>query len=119
VLPKSSGDHDVARMTWWPNKGSAEWLQYTFAQPETLKGCSVYWFDDTGKGSCRIPASWKIQTQDANGNWADVPAAYPVAKDTLCTATFEKPLIARALRLAVQLQPNVSGGVLEWQPLVP
>lgn len=116
VLPKRSGDHDVSRMTWWPNKGSAEWLQYEFEQPETLKGCEVYWFDDTGKGSCRVPASWKVQAQDAAGNWADVPAAaYPVAKDALCAAAFAKPVTARAVRLAVQLQPNVSGGVLEWR----
>jgi len=117
ALPKNSGDHDAKRMTWWPNKGSAEWLQYEFAAPETLKGCAVYWFDDTGKGSCRVPASWKIQYQDAAGKWIDAPATYPVAKDQLCTATFEKPVITRALRLSVQLQPNVSGGVLEWKPL--
>jgi hypothetical protein len=118
VLPKSSGDHEVKRLTWWPNKGSAEWLQVEFVTPETINGCAVYWFDDTGRGSCRIPASWKIQAKDAGGVWLDVPATYPVAKDQLCTATFEKPVITCALRLAVQLQPNVSGGVLEWQPLV-
>ena len=116
ILPKSSGDHDVRRLTWWPNKGTAEWLQYEFAQPEALKGCSVYWFDDTGKGSCRLPASWKIQYQDGTGLWQDAPAAdYPVQKDALCAVTFAKPVTTRALRLAVQLKPNVSGGVLEWQ----
>ena len=117
VLPKNSGDHDAKRMTWWPNKGSAEWLQYDFAAPETLKGCAVYWFDDTGKGSCRIPSSWKVQTQDAAGNWTDVPATYPVAKDKLCEAVLAAPVTTRVLRLNVQLQPNVSGGVLEWKLL--
>lgn len=118
VLPKCSGDHDVKRMTWWDRKGTAEWLQYEFLAPESVSGCAVYWFDDTGKGSCRIPASWKIQARDSAGAWQDVPASYPVAKDTLCTATFEKPVTTQALRLCVQLQPGVSGGVLEWQPLV-
>lgn len=115
VLPTSSGDESVKRMTWWPNKGTAEWLEYAFTQPETLKGCAVYWFDDTGKGACRVPVSWKIQTQDSSGNWQDVPATYPVARDTLCTATFEKPVTTRALRLCVQLQTGVSGGILEWK----
>jgi len=116
VLPKNSCDHDIKRMTWWDHKGTAEWLQYDFAQPETLKGCEVYWFDDTGKGACRIPAAWKIQAQDAAGKWVDVPAPdYPVAKDRFCGATFEKPVTARAVRLAVQLRPDVSGGVLEWR----
>ncbi|HNX33652.1 MAG TPA: glycoside hydrolase family 127 protein [Kiritimatiellia bacterium] len=114
-LPKRSGDHDVKRFTWWPNKGSAEWLQVGFTAPETLKGCAVYWFDDTGKGACRVPASWKVQYPDAAGNWQDVPATYPVAKDRLCEARFAAPVTVRSLRLSVQLQPDVSGGVLEWK----
>jgi DUF1680 family protein len=119
VLPKSSGDHEVKRLTWWPNKGSAEWLQYDFDAPETVHGCAVYWFDDTGKGSCRVPASWKVQSRDAAGHWTDLPAAaYPVAKDRLCEARFAAPVKTSALRLCAQLQPNVSGGVLEWRLLV-
>jgi hypothetical protein len=119
ALPKSSSDHEVKRMTWWPNKGTAEWLQYEFVLPQTLKGCGVYWFDDTGKGSCRLPASWKLQSQDPAGNWVDVSVAgdYPVAKDKLCEVTFTKPVTTRRLRLSVQLQANVSGGVLEWKLL--
>ena len=109
---------DVKRMTWWPNKGSAEWLQYELPSPETVTGCAVYGFDGTGKGSCRVPASWKVQAQDAAGTWADVPVICPVTKDQLCTATFDKPVVTQALRLCAQLQPGVSGGVLEWQPLV-
>ena len=117
ALPKNSGDHSVKRMTWWPRRGSSEWLQYEFTAPETLTGCSVYWFDDTGKGSCRLPASWKLQTPDAAGNWVDVPVsgAYPIAKDTLCEIAFATPVTTRVLRLNVQLQPNASGGVLEWK----
>jgi len=117
VLPKTSGDHEVKRMTWWPNKGTAEWLQYAFAAPESLKGCAVYWFDDTGKGACRLPASWKVQSLDSDGQWIDVPVSgdYPVAKDKLCEVTFARPVTTRMLRLSVQLQPNVSGGVLEWK----
>ncbi len=120
VLPRSSADHEVKRLTWWPNKGTAEWIQYDCVLPESLKGCAVYWFDDTGKGSCRLPAAWKVQSCDAAGNWVDIPAAggYPVAKDTLCEAVFAAPVITRQLRLAVQLQPGVSGGVLEWKLLV-
>jgi DUF1680 family protein len=115
ILPKSSGDHTVKRMTWWPRKGSAEWLQADFGSPETLTGCAVYWFDDTGKGYCRIPASWSVQTKDAAGVWRDVPGVYPVAIDTFCEAVFNAPVTARSLRLNVNLQPDMSGGVLEWQ----
>ena len=119
VLPKSSGDHDVKRMTWWPNKGTEEWLQYAFPEPETLKGCAVYWFDDTGVGACRLPASWKVQYQSESGEWKDAPVAgaYPVTKDKLCDVTFAAPVTTRGLRLTVKLQPDVSGGVLEWKLL--
>jgi len=119
VLPKNSDDHDVRRMTWWDRKGTAEWIQYEFPKPETVTGCAVYWFDDTGRGACRVPASWKVQARDEAGNWTDIPAGYPVAKDAFCNAAFEKPIVTQALRLCVQLQPGVSGGVLEWRPLVP
>jgi len=25
-----------------------------------VKACEVYWFDDTGRGQCRVPESWKL-----------------------------------------------------------
>jgi len=25
-----------------------------------VRACEVYWFDDTGSGQCRVPASWRI-----------------------------------------------------------
>lgn len=115
LLPKSSNDHSIPRMTWWPRKGTPEWLHVDLGRPETLKGCSVYWFDDTGRGQCRLPASWTIQIPDGQGGWQDIPATYPVAKDKLCEARFTTPVTARALRLRAVLQPDFSGGVLEWQ----
>jgi len=115
LLPKSSNDHSIPRMTWWPRKGTPEWLHVDLGRPETLKGCSVYWFDDTGRGQCRLPVSWTIQIPDGQGGWQDVPGTYPVDKDKLCEARFSTPVTARTLRLHVVLQPDFSGGVLEWQ----
>ncbi len=115
LLPKSSNDHSIPRMTWWPRKGTPEWLHVDLGRPETLKGCSVYWFDDTGRGQCRLPVSWTIQIPDGQGGWQDVPGTYPVDKDKLCEARFSTPVTARTLRLHAVLQPDFSGGVLEWQ----
>jgi hypothetical protein len=45
-----SGQLDSPRFTWWPRKGSAEWVQYDFAQPTTISSVEVYWFDDERQG---------------------------------------------------------------------
>ena len=115
LLPKNSGDHDIPRMTWWPRKGTAEWVHVDLKNLEKVTGCSVYWFDDTGRGGCRLPVSWTVQIPDGQGGWTDVPGLYPVAKDRLCEILFQAPVSVRALRLRAVLQPGFSGGVLEWQ----
>lgn len=56
-----SADHSVKRTTWWPRRGTTEWLRYDFTRPRTVRSTAVYWFDDTGTGACAVPASWKIQ----------------------------------------------------------
>jgi hypothetical protein len=40
--------------------------------------------------------------------------SYGVAKDKFNAVTF-KPVTTTGLRLEVQLQPKVSGGILEWR----
>jgi hypothetical protein len=114
-LPKSSNDQSVSRHTFWDHKGTSEWLQYDWKESHQLSAASVYWFDDTGRGECRVPASWKLLYRDG-GAWKPVEAtaAYGTKRDTFNRVAF-KPVKTTALRLEVQLQPNVSGGVLEWQ----
>ena len=73
VEPKSSGEQPAALCHWWPHKGSAEWAQYAWQTPVQVSGAKVYWFDDTGRGACRLPASWRIQYLD-QGGWKDVDA---------------------------------------------
>jgi hypothetical protein len=113
--PRASNDHAVPRMTWWPHRGTTEWVQYDFGKPLKVSSVSVYWFDDTGAGQCRVPGAWKIRFRDG-GQWKEVVNAKqePVAKDKFNQATFD-PVETTALRLEVQLLPDVSGGILEWQ----
>ena len=115
VEPKSSGEQPAALCHWWPHKATQEWVQYTWPKPVTLGGARVYWFDDTGRGNCRLPASWQIQFLDGQ-NWKPVAAkaSYPVAKDKWCEALFE-PVKTTALRLVVKLQDGWSAGVHEWK----
>jgi DUF1680 family protein len=116
IDPKASNDGAVPRFTWWPQKGSTEWVQYTFAEPATVGAVEVYWFDDVPPGGCHVPASWKILYQDGSGAWKPVKATsdYPTKKDTYNRATFE-PVKTNALRLEAQLRDGYSGGILEWR----
>ncbi len=62
--PASSGDGSIPRFTWWDHRGTSEWVQYDFSPAAAVSAVSVYWFDDTGKGSCRVPKSWKLVYKD-------------------------------------------------------
>jgi DUF1680 family protein len=99
----------------WPHLGSAEWLQYTFDQPVKASCVKVKWFDDTGHGQCRIPASWRITYQNAKEEWVPVEgvSTYPVAKGKFCEVHFT-PVTAKAFRLEIQCPEKFSSGVHEW-----
>ena len=112
--PANSADPG-AYFDWWPTRGSAnEWLEMTFATPATVSEASVYWFDDTGHGSVRVPASWHLLYKAGNA-WKPVEGAsvYGVARDGFNRVTFT-PVRTAALRLEVTMQPTFSAGVQEW-----
>jgi len=115
VEPRSSGDQPATLCHFWPHKDSEEWVAYTWKRPVTVGGASVYWFDDTGRGACRLPAAWEIRYLDG-GTWKPVAArgAYAIAKDRWCEVSFA-PVTTAALRLVVTLQPDWAAGVHEWK----
>lgn len=115
IVPKKSNDLAVPRFTWWGRSGSTEWVQYKFRHPTKLSSAQVFWFDDTGTGLCRVPASWRLLYK-SGGEWLPVPGAsgYGVERDQFNVVTFA-PIKTKALRLEAQLQPNVSSGILEWK----
>jgi len=115
----------VPRLTWWDHKGTTEWLQYDFDQPRSVSSSSVFWFDDTGGGECRVPASWKILYR-TDGQWKPVKLTegpwkalegseeYAAKKDESNSVRFEE-VRTDGLRLEVKLQDQYSGGVFEWR----
>ncbi|MCZ6795032.1 MAG: glycoside hydrolase family 127 protein [Planctomycetota bacterium] len=115
LLPKSSIDHSIPRLTWWDHRGTKEWVEARFGKPRKVSRVEVYWFDDTGRGGCRVPASWKLLHR-AGDRWVEVkrPGGYGVARDRFNRTTFE-PLETDALRLEVELADGFSAGVLEWK----
>jgi len=117
--PRDSGDHELSRFTWWDHRGTAEWVQYDFAQEAEVSGVEVYWFDDTGRGQCRVPQSWRVLCRRGE-EWQETELREPirVQKDGFNRATFA-PVKCRGLRLEVQSQPGFSGGILEWRVITP
>jgi len=113
--PTDSNDHSKPYLHWWPNKGTKEWAQYDFAAPATISEAEVYWFDDTGRGECRVPASWRILYKSGN-TWKPVDniSPYGVEKDKFNRVRF-KPARTTALRLEIQLEEKFSAGIHEWR----
>ena len=115
MIPSGSGDLTIPRFTWWDHCGTVEWVQYEFPSPKEIRKVEVYWFDDTGAGRCRIPASWRLLYKTPSG-WKPVPysGTYPVVRDGWSSVEFA-PIQTAALRLEVRLQDGFSGGILEWK----
>jgi hypothetical protein len=113
--PVSSDDHNIPRFTWWDHRGTKEWVQLNFAQAKSVSAVQVYWFDDTGHGECRLPASWRLFYKEGE-DWKEVaePAAMPVTAGRWNTLSF-RPVETAALRIEAQLQPGFSGGILRWK----
>lgn len=114
-IPDSSDDGSIPRFTWWSHKGTKEWVEYRFDEPKTLSSAEVYWFDDRGRGGCRVPKSWKL-LYEKDGKWKPVSGVenYGTERDQFNKVSFE-PVKTTAIRLQVQLRPDYSGGILEWR----
>ena len=85
--PESSADSSSLQLDFWSHKGTTEWLQFEWDAPRELSRVKVYWFDDTGRGECRVPASWRVLAKDAAGEFRPVENRGPceVAKDVFNT----------------------------------
>ena len=113
--PTSSADHSIPRLTFWDHRGTTEWVQATFDAPREVSKVAVYWFDDTGRGACRIPASWRLLAR-LGDEWTPVTGAstFGVEIDRFNLTTFD-PVRTDALRIEVVMRAGYSGGVLEWR----
>jgi uncharacterized protein len=111
----AASDDASAYFDWWPKNGSAEWVELAFEKPFTVSESQLYWFDDTGHGGVRVPASWKLLYKEGD-QWKPVEAAgaYGVERDKYNRVAF-KPVTTTGLRVELQAQPNVSIGIQEWK----
>jgi DUF1680 family protein len=115
-MPQNATDGFAANFDFWPHKGTAEWVAYEFAQPTRVRSVTVSWFDDTGSGECRLPVSWRLLYRAGDGTWKPVDGVgeYPIHKAAPLKVAFP-PVTTLALRLEVQLPPNFSAGLYEWE----
>jgi len=113
--PDASGDHKVPFFHWWPRKGTVEWARYDFDGPREISQIEVYWFDDRGRGECRVPASWRAVYRDGE-EWRPVftTGAYGVELDRFNRVVFET-VRTDAIRIEVTLQKDFSTGIHEWK----
>jgi uncharacterized protein len=112
--PTDSSDPS-AYFDWWPVQGSTrEWIEMTFARPSLVRESRLYWFDDTGRGGVRVPASWKLLYKSGN-EWKPVETAdtFGVARNAWNCVGFT-PVTTTALRVELTMQNGFSAGVQEW-----
>ena len=115
LVPRDENDRSIPYTHWWPKQGVTEWIGYELPQESVVQSATVYWFDDGPWGGCRVPKSWRILYQDAQGQWKPVEGAdrYPTDKGAPCTVNFT-PVTTKALRLEVTLPDDNAAGLFEW-----
>ncbi len=111
--PRASSDPSMY-FDWWPRRGASEWVEYAFQKPSAVSRAEIYWFDDTGRGQVRAPASWRLLYKKGDA-WIpiDTRDEYGVSIDRFNTVTF-KPVTTTGLRLEVMSHPEFSSGIQEW-----
>jgi DUF1680 family protein len=117
-LPKNSNDHDIPRHTFWPRRGSKEWVRIHVPLRPTLSQLRVYWFDDSPKGGgCRVPASWRVLVRKDN-RWQPVQplpdSSYGTKRDAWQEIRFT-PVSTNMVQIEIQLQKDMSAGILELE----
>jgi DUF1680 family protein len=116
IEPIASDDTKIPRFTWWDHRGTKEWVQYDFDQPRKVSAVEVYWWDERRiNAHCRVPQSWRLLYQ-SGGAWNPVTSVsdFGTEMDRFNRVAFDA-VETKALRLEVQLQPEWSGGILEWR----
>jgi len=116
LLPKDENDRTLPYYHWWPKEGTTEWISYDFSTEKTVSHTTVYWFDDSPWGGCRVPQSWTIYYKDHAGEWKPVEnvSPYGVEKGIGNEVVF-KSVITKALKLEVKLPEKNASGIYEWE----
>ena len=113
-IPANSADSSNRQLDFWPHKNVTEWLKFEWPEQHKISSVKIYWFDDTGRGGCKVPESWKILYKNAQGEFVPVATQdnYGTEKDKFNKVTFE-PVKASAIRIDIKLMKDWASGVQE------
>jgi len=116
LLPKNENDKSIPYYNWWPKEGTTEWITYDFGNERTVSRSTVYWFDNSPWGGCRVPQEWKIYYKDEKGAWTAVvnTNAYGTEKGIGNEVIFN-PVTTKAMKIEVQLPAKNAAGIYEWE----
>lgn len=114
ILPVNSADSSGRQLDFWPHSGTTEWVQFEWDRPQEISSVKVYWFDDTGRGACRLPKSWRVLQREPGGEFRPVKTggSYGTEKDRFNRVEFD-PVKTSAIKLEVVLQDKWSAGIQE------
>lgn len=115
LTPKGKDDRTIPYYHWWPKEGTTEWISLEFPEATKIQSSTLYWFDDSPWGGCRVPKSWKIYYKDGE-NWKEVqnPTKYGVAPGVGNKVEFD-PVTTEAVKLEVVLPEKHAAGIYEWE----
>ena len=103
-VPANSADSSSLQLDFWPHSGTTEWVQFEWEKAHKLSSVKVYWFDDTGRGACRLPKSWRVLYKHRG--------PYGSETDRFNKVEFD-PLATTAIKVEIDLQENWSAGIQE------
>ena len=115
--PTHSADISKPYHYWWLKRGTTEAISYRFDKEYEVANVQVYWLQfDHYDGDFRVPESWALYYQTADGQWREVEqhSAYGVKADCYNSVDFA-PVRTKGLKILAKLREGQSGGVLEWK----
>ncbi|MEE8451195.1 MAG: glycoside hydrolase family 127 protein [Thermoguttaceae bacterium] len=114
ILPANSADASRLQLDFWPHRGTTEWVAFEWDKKHEISSVKVYWFDDTGRGACHLPESWRVVYKDAAGQWKPVKhhGPYATAKDGFNRVEFD-PVSTSAVKIEIELQEKWAAGIQE------
>lgn len=115
--PKRSEDPNAPRMTFRPRAGTSEWLQIDFDEPVKVAGVRVFWVADDMEYGCSTPRSWRLFWRDED-RWVRCVlkegSFFWNTANRFCEVGLET-IRTRSLRMELQLRPDRSAGLFEWE----
>lgn len=107
---------DTPRATWWPHKGTEEWVRVDFPGEREVAAARVFWFNDAPRGGgCSPPASWRLEYLNGEA-WRPCVVrpgeAFGTAASSFNTVHVA-PVTTRAVRVVARLAKDRSAGMTE------